>query len=72
MIHSKKVLFNIKLISSHWYSEEDLVTIDKIQRLLVQVVQNKNELISTSMFQVLEKIREQDIDIRSIVKLELK
>src|SRR2546423_12694313 len=58
MIHSKKALFNIKLINSHWYSKEGLVLIDENQEFSIQVIENNEDrLIPTGTFQMLEKFR---------------
>ncbi|RIB20310.1 hypothetical protein C2G38_2035363 [Gigaspora rosea] len=68
----EKTLFNMKLIPSHWYSEEGLVVFDKNQELSVQVVQNNNEPIQTSTFQALERICGQEINVRNVMELDSK
>ncbi|CAG8650529.1 16147_t:CDS:2 [Dentiscutata erythropus] len=72
MIHLKKALFNMKLIPSHWYSEKGLVVFDENQESSIQVVQNNNEPILTSIFQVLERIRRQKINVRHAIELDSK
>ncbi|CAG8459665.1 4063_t:CDS:2 [Racocetra persica] len=66
MIHSKKALFNMKLIPSHWYSEEGLKIFNKSQESSVLVVQNKNNPILTTIMtgsnNVLESILQRFID----------
>ncbi|CAG8619948.1 8542_t:CDS:2 [Gigaspora margarita] len=71
IMQSKKALFNMKLIPSWWYSEKGLMASDN-QGSSVQVVQNKGEPLPTSTFQVLQKIRGQEIDVRNAVELDLK
>ncbi|CAG8640956.1 12258_t:CDS:2, partial [Cetraspora pellucida] len=61
-----------KLISSCWYSEESLAIFEKIQGSSVQVIQNKDEPLPTSTFQALERICEQETNIRNAIELDSK
>ncbi|CAG8472333.1 12934_t:CDS:2 [Cetraspora pellucida] len=62
----------ISLIPSYWYSEEGLVIFEKIQGSSVQIIQNKDELLSTSILQALERIHRQETNIRNVMELDLK
>ncbi|CAG8765434.1 1994_t:CDS:2, partial [Cetraspora pellucida] len=68
---SKKAFFNIRLIPSHWFSEEGLTMFDNDQESLIQIIQNKNKL-PTGTFQILERIRGQEVNSRVAVELESK
>ncbi|CAG8620386.1 17809_t:CDS:2, partial [Racocetra fulgida] len=50
---------------------EGLTALDN-QGSSVQIIQNKGEPLSTSTFQILQRIYRQEIDIKNIVELDLK
>ncbi|CAG8841559.1 32757_t:CDS:2, partial [Gigaspora margarita] len=61
----------MKLIPSCWYSDEGLLVFDEDQES-IRVVQSYDNLISTSTFQALEKIRGQKINNKVAVKSDSK
>src|SRR5215469_11992615 len=66
MIHSKRALFNIKIIPSRWYSNEGLMMINEREEPSVCIIQNKDEsLPDTGTFQVLENIRGKEVCVQA-------
>ncbi|CAG8517288.1 10550_t:CDS:2 [Scutellospora calospora] len=61
-----------KLIPSRWYSNESITSFDSDQELSIQLVQSKGKLLPTIIFEVLERIREQEVNSKIAVKLDSK
>ncbi|RIB27777.1 hypothetical protein C2G38_2029108 [Gigaspora rosea] len=72
MIQSKKALFNIKLIPSRWYSEKSITSYNGNQELSIQVVQSNIKSLPTGTFEVLERIREQEVNSRIAIESDLR
>ena len=58
MLQSKIAQFNIRLLPSRWYTEEGLVSIEKINEKSIYLIQNKEQ---TGTFQMINIIRGQDV-----------
>src|SRR5438045_3610600 len=57
MLRSKIAQFNIKLISSHWYSEEGLIATEKVSEKSIQLIQNEEqEQLLTGTFLMINSI----------------
>ncbi|CAG8500400.1 16358_t:CDS:2 [Racocetra persica] len=61
-----------QLIPFRWYSGEGLLIFDTSQELSIQVIKDNNRPLQTETFQVLEKIRGQEINNRDAIKSDSK
>ena len=70
ILQSKIAQFNIKLVPSRWYSEEGLVSIEKINEKSIYLIQNKEQ--HTGTFHMINIIRGQDVYSGSVKDLDSK
>ncbi|CAG8850672.1 33469_t:CDS:1, partial [Racocetra persica] len=71
MLQSKKAQFNIKLVSSRWYSKEELLLREEVQEKSIILIQVETEF-QTSTFQILNNICGQEIFDESFINLDSK